>query len=62
MTELRVAIRMVPSLLGFAVALQAVVQIVQDLGHFGVTDGMLAPGQSLRNDPCALASPAQRPV
>jgi hypothetical protein len=58
-TELRVAIGMVRALLGFAIALQAVVQIVQDLGYFGVADRMLAPGQGLRNRPCALACPAQ---
>ena len=42
--ELRITVGMLLSLLGFAVALQAVVQIVKDLGHLGMADGMLAPG------------------
>jgi hypothetical protein len=35
-TELRIAIWMIPALLGLAVTLQTVVQIVQELRHFGV--------------------------
>src|SRR5262249_46705933 len=51
---------MLSALLGLAVTLQAVLQIVQDLRHFGVADGMLAPGQGAREGTRALASPAQR--
>lgn len=60
-TELRVAIGMVRALLGFAIALQAVVQIVQDLGYFGVADRMLAPGQGLAQSPvCSCMSCTNR--
>ena len=58
--ELRIAVRMVLSLLGLAVALQTVVQIVKDLRHFGMADRMLAPGQGLGDRPRALARPSQR--
>jgi hypothetical protein len=38
MPELRVAIGMIVSLLGLAVALQAVATLPQELGDFGVAD------------------------
>jgi hypothetical protein len=38
---------MIPALLGLAVTLQTVIQIVQKLRHLGVADGMLAPVQCL---------------
>src|SRR5260370_24661707 len=60
MPELGITIRMIVSLLGLAIALQTVVQIVKNLRYFGVTDGMMAPGQSLRDRTRALAGPAQR--
>ena len=44
MPELRIAIGMIFPLFGLAVALQTVALIMKDLGHFGVTDGMLTPG------------------
>jgi len=47
MTELRIAIRMIATLLGLAVTLQTKVQIMQKLRHLGVADGMLAPIQCL---------------
>jgi hypothetical protein len=57
--KLRLAIGMVLPLLGLPVALQAVVPIVENQRHFGVTDGMLASGQGLGNGTRALARPAQ---
>src|ERR1700684_1719586 len=60
MSELGITIRMIVSLLGLAIGLQTVVQIVKNLRYFGVTDGMMAPGQRLRDRTPALAGPAQR--
>src|SRR5260370_25050061 len=60
MPELGIPIGMIVSLLALAIALQTVVQIVKNLRYFGVTDGMMAPGQSLRDRTRALAGPAQR--
>ena len=60
MPELGITIRMIVSLLGLAIALQTVVLIVKNLRYFGVTDGMMAPGQRLRDRTRALAGPAQR--
>jgi len=47
MPELRIPIRMVFPLFGLAVALQTVAQKMQNLGHFGMADRMLAPGQGI---------------
>ena len=47
MPELRIPIRMVFPLFGLAVALQTVAQTMQNLGHFGMADRMLAPGQGI---------------
>jgi hypothetical protein len=41
--ELRIAIGMILSLFGLAVALQTIAQMVKHLGHLGMTDRMLAP-------------------
>src|SRR5258708_40158918 len=60
MPELGITIRMIVSLLGLAIALQTVVRIVKNLRYFGMTDGMMAPGQRLRDRTRALAGPAQR--
>ena len=60
MPELGITIRMIVSLLGLAIASQTVVLIVKNLRYFGVTDGMMAPGQRLRDRTRALAGPAQR--
>src|SRR5215471_2462136 len=59
-SELRIPIGMILPLLGLAVALQTVAQMVKDLGHFGMADGMLAPGQGIGDGARTLASPAQR--
>jgi hypothetical protein len=40
---------MIVSLLGPAIALRTVVLIVKNLRYFGVTEGMMAPGQRLRD-------------
>lgn len=58
--ELRVAVRMVVPLLGLPVALETVVEVVQQLGDLRVADRMVLPGQCLRNCPRALTGPAQR--
>src|SRR2546426_6238745 len=59
--ELRVAVRMVVvALLGLTVALEAVVEVVQQLGDLHVADRMILPGQFFRNGSRALTGPAQR--
>jgi len=58
--ELRVAIRMVLPLFRFAIALQAVVEVMENLGDLGVADGMLVPSQRRGNRSRALADPPQR--
>ena len=57
MQKLRVAVRMVSPLLGLPVALQAVVEIVKNLGDLGVADRMFLPAQLFRNRPRALTNP-----
>src|SRR5579864_1127422 len=57
--KLRVAIRMVLALFGLPIALEAVVQVVQQLRHFRVTDRIVLPPQRGRNHPRALAGPPQ---
>src|SRR4029453_12748627 len=49
MPELRVTIRMIASLLGLAVTLQAVATLPQELRDFGVADGV-APGRQFACD------------
>ena len=51
---------MIVALLGLPVALQAVLEVVQQLGDFHVADRMMPPGQFLRNRPGALTRPPQR--
>ncbi len=58
--ELRVAVGMVLALLGFAVALQAVALLAQQLRDLHVTDRVLLPGQLRGQSPRAFANPAQR--
>ena len=58
--ELRIPVGMIRPLLSLAVALQAVVLIVQQLRHFHVTDRMVTCTQAAGNHPRALADPAQR--
>src|SRR6516164_5021546 len=60
MPELRIPIRMVFPLFGLAVALQTVGQTMQNLGHFGMANRMLAPGQGIGDGARTLAGPAQR--
>src|SRR5262249_22108529 len=51
---------MILPLFGLAVALQTVAQMVKNLAHFGMADGMLAPSQGIGDGSRALASPAHR--
>jgi hypothetical protein len=57
---LGIAVRMILPFLQLAIALQAVALIVQQLGHFLMTDRMLLPGQFPGERPGTLARPAQR--
>ena len=57
--KLGIAIRVIRTLLGLAIALQAVVQVVQDLRDRHVTDRMVLLAQLLRNRPRALTDPSQ---
>src|SRR5215470_14523769 len=50
---------MVASFFGLAIALQAVVEAVEQLRDFDVTDRMMVLSQYLCDRPCALAGPAQ---
>src|SRR5208283_1430447 len=59
MAELRVAVGMVLPFLRLPIALQTVVELVEDLGDRGVADGMPAPRQGLGNCPRALRNPPQ---
>ena len=47
MAELPIPIGMIFSFFGLAIALQTVAQMVQDLGHFGMADRMLASAQGI---------------
>ncbi len=58
--KLRVAVRVVASLLGLPVALEAVVEPVQQLRDLRVADRMVLPTQCVRDRPRALTDPAQR--
>ena len=58
--KLRVAIGVIRSLLGLAVTLQAIVQVMKNLCHLHVADGMLLLTQFLGNGPRTFANPAQR--
>src|SRR6058998_194322 len=58
--ELCIAILVILPLLGLAVALQAVVQVVKNLRDLHVADGMLLSTQCLGDGPRALANPSQR--
>src|SRR5579863_8040829 len=58
--ELRVPVWMVFALLRLAVALQAVAQIVKELGNLRVADRMLLPVKLRGQGPRALTGPAQR--
>jgi len=58
--ELGIPVRMIRARLGLAIALQAVVLIVQQLRHLHVTDRMVTRAQASGNHPRALADPAQR--
>ena len=60
MAKLRIAIRMLRTLFGLAITLQAVVEIVQNLRHLGVADRMTLVRQLCGNGPRTQADPAQR--
>ena len=58
--KLRIAVRVILSLLGLAIALQAIVQVMKNLRDLHVADRMLLLTQFLGDGPRALADPAQR--
>lgn len=58
--ELAIRIRMLLAFFGFPRALQAVVQVPQDLRDRLVTDRMTLVGQLRRQNACAFARPAER--
>ena len=58
--ELRVTVRMVSPLLSLPIALQAIVEVVKDLGHFRMADRVFHSGEFFRNRPRALANPPER--
>ena len=60
MAELRIPIGMIFSFFGLAITLQTVAQMVQDLGHLGMADRMLALAEGIGDGARTLASPAQR--
>ena len=60
MPELRVAVRMIVAFLGLAIALQAIILFVKELGHFDITDRMVLLSQLRRERPRALTDPSQR--
>ena len=59
-SKLRIPIAVICALLSLAVALQAVVLLVQQLRHLHVTDRMAPRTEAEGNHPRALADPAQR--
>ena len=60
MPKLRIAIGVIGTLLGFAIALQAIVQVVKNLRDLHVTDGMFLLVKFPGNRPRALTNPSQR--
>jgi hypothetical protein len=60
MPELRVTIRMIVTLFGLAVTLQAVPFFSQELGDFGVADLVMSSRQLRGKRAGTLAGPAQR--
>ncbi len=58
--KLRVAIGVIGTLLGFAIALQAIVQVVKNLRDLHVTDGMFLLVKFPSNRPRAFTNPSQR--
>ena len=59
MQELRVPVRMIAALPGFAVGLQAEVLLCQQFANHGAADRMALCSQFRRKSPQALAGPAQ---
>ena len=57
--ELGVSVDVIGPLLGFPIALQAILLLMQKLGDFGVADGVLLSRQCSGNIARALADPAQ---
>src|ERR1017187_7364231 len=60
MPKLRIPIRVAVAFLGLAIALQAVVLFVEQLGHPHMADRMPLPAQFQSNGPRAFTNPAQR--
>ena len=58
--KLGVAIRMIFPFLGLPIALQAVVEVVKDLGHLRMTDRVFVASQFFSDGPRALANLTQR--
>ena len=56
--KLRIAIRVIRTLLGLAIALQAIVQVMKNLRDLHVADGMLLLTQFLGDGPCTFANPS----
>jgi len=59
-TELRVPVRVIPTLFLLAVALEVVSHLMQELGNFHMTDLMLPFDEQIRQCPGALSCPAER--
>lgn len=59
MSELCVAVWMVCSLICFSIALQTVVQIMENLRHLRMTDRMFTLAKLCGNRSCALTNPSQ---
>ena len=57
--KLRVAVGVVRALLGLAIALQAIVQIVKNLRDLHMTNTVFVPAKFLGNRPRTLAYPSQ---
>jgi len=60
--ELGIAVRMIAAFFGLAIALQAVLEVVEQVRHLHVADGMMPLLQRPRNRTRALARPSQRRV
>jgi hypothetical protein len=59
MAKLIIAIGMIPSFLGFAVALETVTALPQELGNFGVTGRVMSSREFRRQRTSTLAGPTQ---
>jgi hypothetical protein len=60
--KLRIPIGMLPPFCRLEIALEAVAERVEQLGHYRMTDVMAQRLERKRQRPCALATPAERRV